>query len=149
MTATTIQRHCPKCRTPRLVEKRLSDRVTLIDVCPVCRGGWFDARELAAVLSVAIDDFRPSADAERTARICPRCGIPLARIHYPETRVEVDACVDCRGLWLDRGEFREIHRVRARLVKRQPAEAESEPPRNFREAVLRFVDRMLVRLHDH
>lgn len=96
-------RHCPKCKVPKLKHKTLSDGITGIDVCPSCLGGWFDATELARVLSVAVDRLSAPDDAELSDRPCPKCGIPLSGIDYPETEIEVDVCGHCHGIWLDRG----------------------------------------------
>lgn len=148
MSTSPIPRHCPKCREPQLVEKTLSDRETRIDVCPSCRGGWFDARELSSVLSVAVEKLTPPSDARKTTRICPNCGVPLSLIHYPETEIEVDVCEDCTGIWLDRGEFRGINRSRARYQDDSVFEQPSPAPASLREAVVNFVDRILVRIVD-
>lgn len=135
--------HCPKCRSVVLVEKPLSDDSTMIDICPKCRGAWFDAKELAAVLSVAVDKLRAPADAEKTSCICPRCGIPLSAIHYPETKIEVDVCDDCSGIWLDRGEFKGLNLARAQYQDKSKFE---EPPQNLKEAATRFLNRVVDRL---
>ena len=132
--------HCPKCRTTILKEKTLSDGDTHIDVCPRCRGGWFDSRELGAVLSVAVDSLKPDEDAEFTNCVCPKCGIPLKKIEYPETQIEVDVCDRCHGIWLDRGEFKGLNYARAQHQDKSKFE---EPPTTMREAATRFVDRVL------
>ena len=143
-----IPRHCPKCREPELVEKMLSDDATHIDVCPSCRGGWFDVSELAAVLSVAVDSLTPDDESLKTSRICPNCGVPLSQIMYPETSIEVDVCEDCSGVWLDQGEFRGINRARAQYQDRQKFAEEESKPTTMKEAVTQFVDRILIRIHD-
>jgi len=35
--------------------------------------------------------------------ICPRCKIPMMIVQYEG--IELDLCVDCRGVWFDRGEL--------------------------------------------
>lgn len=148
MSSNKIPRHCPQCREPQLVEKTLSDNTTLIDVCPQCRGGWFDVRELAAVLSVAVDSLRPPSDAPRTSRICPACGVPLSQFQYPETSIEVDVCQDCAGIWLDRGEFRGINKARGKHQDKLKFADPAPEPKSFKEAVILFVDRILIRYAD-
>ena len=100
---------CPKCRETLLQERLLSDDRTRMDVCPQCRGGWFDRSELDDVLSCAVDTLDLPDEPERTSCVCPRCFVPLAVVDYPETSVEVDVCEQCHGVWLDRGEFRAIN----------------------------------------
>ena len=148
MSSSEISRHCPKCREPKLIEKTLSDDTTKIDVCPRCRGGWFDARELAAVLSVAVDKLRAPSDAPRTSRICPQCGVPLAQIHYPETEIQVDVCEDCAGVWLDRGEFRGINKARGKFQDKLKFADPTPEPKSLKQAVVLFIDRILIRIAD-
>ena len=136
-----IEPHCPKCRDTILKEKSLSDG-THIDVCSQCRGGWFDSRELAAVLSVAVKNLDLPPETPITSRICPKCLIPLKQLAYPETQVEVDVCDECHGIWLDRGEFRTLNVARAR---HQDDSKFEEPPTTLTGAITSFVDRMLIK----
>lgn len=137
---------CPKCRTKSLVEKRLSDDTTRIDICPSCRGGWFDAQELATVLTVAVNQLKPAPDAPTTPYECPKCDISLHQIQYPETRIEVDVCNRCYGIWLDRGEFQRLNYERAKYQdKRKFPEA---APANMKEAATRFFNRVIDRFID-
>ncbi len=98
-----------------------------------------------AVLSCAVAELEVPRNVQRTSRICPRCGVPLSKIAYPETQIEVDVCEDCHGIWLDRGEFRGINEARARFQDKQKFEAPEVPPTTLKEAAVRFVDRVLVR----
>ncbi len=139
---------CPKCRETKLKVRTLSDDTTQMDICPDCKGGWFDGEELATVLSCALDDLDIPDDAEHTSCVCPKCFIPLARIDYPETSVEVDVCNDCGGIWLDRGEFKEINHQRAEFQDRLKFYDEFPRPRTLKQAVVRFIDRMVVRFAD-
>ena len=148
MTTRDIPRHCPRCREAHLEEKTLSDDITRIDVCPSCRGGWFDRRELATVLSVAVEGLSAPSDATKTSRICPNCGVPLSLINYPETSIEVDVCEECSGVWLDRGEFRGINKARAEHQDPLKFAEPTQEPENLKQAVVQFVDRILIRLRD-
>lgn len=105
-------------------------------------------RELAAVLSVAVDSLSPDSDAEKTSRICPNCGVPLSKIHYPETKIEVDVCEDCSGVWLDRGEFRGINKARGEHQDKLKFADPAPEPKTMKEAVIQFVDRILIRIAD-
>lgn len=142
-------RHCPKCISPVLKEKTLSDRMTKIDVCPECRGGWFDATELSRVLTVAVDDLAAPSNAHCSDRKCPKCRIALAQFHYPDTKIEVDVCSRCSGIWLDRGEFSQLnkdrgqHQDKSRLQEKELATLPK--PKTLKDAVISFVDRMMVK----
>jgi Zn-finger nucleic acid-binding protein len=84
--------------------KHFSEKVE-IDICKRCGGSWYDKDEMA----VHIDDVHvrtrlanfPEVGADSTVT-CPRCGGKMKLRH--EGEVEVDFCVECRGVWLDLGE---------------------------------------------
>ena len=109
-------------------------RVTDVDVkqCPNGHGMWFERDQLRRAKDNAdphIDwmDFDIWSHAEhfRLAEkpsTCPECGKEMATIEYGDTKVQVDVCPACRGIWLDEGEF-------ARIVEalRQEANAKSVP----------------------
>jgi Zn-finger nucleic acid-binding protein len=97
-----------------------------IDSCPECYGLWFDSEELklffeSADLSARILDedaasasapaaptraapASPTDTAER--RLCPTCSEPLFLSKLGRT--QVDYCLDCRGIWLDRSELEDL-----------------------------------------
>ena len=97
---------CPRCGVALEDErfKRFGPDV-IIDVCPSCRGTWYDRGELAKViddlsLQTRLIEF-PMA-GERSPIQCPRCSGDMRLRH--EGSVEVDACTSCNGVWLDLGE---------------------------------------------
>lgn len=104
---------CPKCETETLVEFKVE--AVKVDRCSSCDGIWFDARELGQLLS---EDARHVASLSRgggQAQLdgkrgrCPRDGSELLRVYSAADRsVIVDACGDCRGMWLDGGEFKKL-----------------------------------------
>ena len=57
-------------------------------------------------------DFGVFAAAEASAdgkgKKCPDWGRAMAVMAYPHSRVQIDACGDDHGVWLDRGEFDKI-----------------------------------------
>jgi len=104
---------CPKCETETLVEFEVE--AVKVDRCSSCDGIWFDARELGQLLS---DDAKNVASLNRggvQAQLdgkrgcCPRDGAELLRVYSAVDRsVVIDACGDCRGMWLDGGEFKKL-----------------------------------------
>jgi len=106
---------CPKCNNP--MEKQKIESVE-IDVCPHCAGVWFDQDELRK----AKDYVEPDANwmdfeiwkhedrfkfSQRPVK-CPKCNVDMVIINYDDTDVEIDYCPQCRGTWLDEGEFKNI-----------------------------------------
>jgi Zn-finger nucleic acid-binding protein len=89
-----------------------------LDQCSQCEGMWFDQGELKQV-SVLMDDrargfqVDPWDEVRKMSitvgkRKCPRCKAPMGIVCYPHPRVEVDVCLLCAGVWLDRDELNKI-----------------------------------------
>jgi Zn-finger nucleic acid-binding protein len=76
---------------------------------------WFDAQELSELLS---EDAKQVASLRRGSvheeldgkrGHCPRDAVELLRVYSAvETTVILDACPECRGIWLDDGEFEKL-----------------------------------------
>jgi Zn-finger nucleic acid-binding protein len=131
---------CPKCRNSSLKEARVKSVGVRIDHCPQCKGVWFDAQELETALDVASKELRlPAKARESESMYCPRCLSPLYHFEYPQTLVQVDMCKDCRGLWLDGGEFIEIKTVRQSLKRRGKLD-EYAMSGGIKGGLLRFID---------
>jgi Zn-finger nucleic acid-binding protein len=111
---------CPKCQAKLWHIDRAGN---LVEVCSGCRGMWFDGGELTVLLGV----YRrlESGSGTETAFDCLRCGAKLHELPYPKTNVAIDVCTDCKGVWLDRGEFEELEEHLSELVQSDdPAYAE-------------------------
>jgi len=102
---------CPKCTNPGLTELKVKGRAIRLDVCPGCKGLWFDRKELETLLSISVKQIKIPSDAEKRSNLCPRCQKPLYAFCYPCTMVIVDMCPHCQGIWLDADEFKEIKSV--------------------------------------
>ena len=86
-----------------------------LEGCSSCSGIWFDARELSQLLE---EDARQVAALRRGSAhqelegkrgFCPLDGSELLRVYSSINRaVIIDACADCRGIWLDGGEFEKL-----------------------------------------
>ena len=61
---------------------------------------------------------RPSHVEKKRSPMCPRCHVPL--IHYAYRRRDLDMCSQCGGVWLDRGEFKDLTRE-SDVYQSQPA----------------------------
>ena len=109
--------NCPKCNSETLSEFFVEE--VAVDRCSACDGIWFDAQELGRLLA---EDARQVASlrrgggnelAEGKKGRCPRDGADLMRVYSAvERTVVIDACPECRGIWLDGGEFEKLFAAR-------------------------------------
>ena len=108
---------CPKCQSETLVSHKIED--VGVDRCSACDGIWFDAQELGELLAEdakQVATLRRGSVREELAGKkgnCPRDGGELLRVYSAiEKIVIIDACPDCRGIWLDGGEFAKLFAAR-------------------------------------
>jgi hypothetical protein len=47
---------------------------------------------------------------------CPKCGMDLIEIDF--NGMKIDECTDCRGMWLDAGEFDAMARIDKPVLKK-------------------------------
>lgn len=88
------------------------------DYCPECLGVWFDRDELLYAKDekdqqlnwVDVDLWRDKGRFQLSAgyKHCPFCRTGLMEVSYDDSSVKVDFCKHCQGVWLDRGEFKQI-----------------------------------------
>ncbi len=97
---------CPVCKEPTFVVEYNDIE---LDLCPTCKGTWFDAGELELLLggSEAVDLV--AADSDEKARHCPVCPKTMEKVNIgPERRVIIDACPAGCGLWFDDKELHDL-----------------------------------------
>lgn len=137
---------CPKCGGTYLKEVKVKSTGMKVDHCPKCKGIWFDAQELEAVLKVASKELAVPSDARESAALsCPRCNVLLYQFQYPQTLVQVEMCKQCGGLWLDAGEFTEIKTIRKAMKRRGKLEEYALPP-GLKGTLIRFIDDAIAEL---
>jgi Zn-finger nucleic acid-binding protein len=120
---------CPKCKDSKLITKKVKGQSFQIDICPDCRGMWFDENELASLLKVPAKDVKVPPGAQGQDIYCPKCEKPLYVFCYPQTMVLIDMCKECEGIWLDAKEFQEIQSVRNALKKPEPPKKKMTCPK--------------------
>ena len=111
--------------------KTVSESGIDIDRCPTCRGAWYDFDELAALEATVADEDerRGMIDYAKHASTltCPVCDAPMHAFNYRAYNLELDACAERHGFWLDAGEaerVREVMKERvAGLARASSAEA--------------------------
>ena len=106
---------CPACGHNLKPTPLLSVQV---DQCPNCKGVWLDRDELRLAKDQADPDLgwmdfeiwkHPDLFEVGPRHLnCPKCQTDLLALRYGETKVQVDYCRTCQGIWLDRGEFKRI-----------------------------------------
>lgn len=89
-----------------------------VDYCPQCLGIWFEEDELRLAKDEKDENLKwldfdlwedyKKLKVSRGIRLCPSCRLPLYEVYYGDSGVIVDICNVCKGIWLDRGEFKKI-----------------------------------------
>lgn len=89
-----------------------------VDYCPKCLGLWFDSNELRLAkdnkeetlnwLDVDLWRDKHRFSVVRGHLHCPVDRAGLVGVHYDGFKTRVDFCRMCNGVWLDRGEFKQI-----------------------------------------
>ena len=89
-----------------------------VDYCPKCLGIWFDKDELRLAKDdedkeinwVDVDLWRDKLKfkVSHGGKHCPVDRAGLVQVKYDQSKVKVDFCKMCQGVWLDRGEFKQI-----------------------------------------
>jgi len=88
------------------------------DYCPRCLGIWFDKDELRLAKDfrdqnlnwVDVDLWRDKGrfEVSTSKKHCPVCRAMLVETKYDDSKIKIDFCKNCQGVWLDRGEFKQI-----------------------------------------
>jgi Zn-finger nucleic acid-binding protein len=105
--------NCPKCKTPTSVFNFESD--LNFDRCNTCSGMWLDQGEIARAAGGTEDFPEPerAKSGPMTDMTCPKCD--SSRLHEvafaPNTKIIVEACQKCMGVWLDSRELGQIQEI--------------------------------------
>jgi Zn-finger nucleic acid-binding protein/aminoglycoside phosphotransferase (APT) family kinase protein len=119
---------CPRCDDRALTVRGVGD--VELDGCDACGGVWLDSGELEGLLAQSLGPevavasgaqsgarllahARPLASHGVHALTCPACDEPLVRKRVAETKLDIDCCDVCDGLWLDGGELAALQRLQA------------------------------------
>jgi uncharacterized protein len=107
---------CPRGKKDTLKKARIGN--VQIDHCTECGGIWFDNDELRQAKDVKYENMNwldvdlwkdeTKFEISPSGRLCPRDRMPLYEVEYDNSKVRVDLCNICNGVWLDKGEFERI-----------------------------------------
>jgi Zn-finger nucleic acid-binding protein len=85
-----------------------------IDLCYGCGGVWLDRGELQEIVEKSggcdtlLNSIRPAEATGEKSRQCPVCRKRMEKAAFEDTPpVILDRCAD-HGIWLDRGELKEV-----------------------------------------
>jgi len=120
---------CPKCNHNL---KEITFKGVKIDECENCKGKWFDRDELRIAKDRTDDDLRwldfdlfdDNADkyhASPSQKRCPKDSTQLTSLQYIDSKVIIEKCDKCKGVWLDHDEFEKIIKYLENLVISKPA----------------------------
>lgn len=143
---------CPRCPAP--LQQHAFGPV-VVDGCDQCGGLWFDPHELAQLAAggreavLAAEAVFPPPGLAATpadqAGMCPKCQVALYEFQFPHTpEVTLDACPQCRGIWVDDRELEAIaRRLAPTTAPAPPAAPGPRPPlRQRARQVASFIQRV-------
>ena len=87
-----------------------------IDRCPLCDGIWLDESELGPVVRQSGSPDSPSATPKPCSDglTCPKCNGSMAPFNYAhDSRVFLNKCASCGGIWLESGQLELLAQYRA------------------------------------
>ena len=136
--------NCPLCKNE--LEKAIFYGVE-VDYCPLCLGLWFEDDELRLAkdkkdenlrwLDIDIWKRKNKFKIYLGERLCPACRLPLYEVYYGDSRIIVDFCSLCKGVWLDRGEFK-------RIIEYLRNKADSEILNNYTKILFQEAAEILI-----
>ncbi len=129
---------CPRDGAELIVDKH---RDIEVDRCPTCNGRWLDHDELGALeATVSRDEEQRLGTVEYAKRSseldCPVCGKRMRAFNYRAYNLEIDACEEEHGFWLDAGEEGRLRDIMGERVRGFARAASAE------EAWGRFLGRV-------
>lgn len=105
---------CPKCRNNLIT---INYQNIEVDRCSECEGIWFDAMEAEELKQIKGSENIDPGNQSKSEHFnhlqqeikCPRCqGKMLQMLDIDQYSIWYEQCRQCRGIWLDSGEFRKF-----------------------------------------
>jgi Zn-finger nucleic acid-binding protein len=121
---------CPVCHVP--LEPFEYHGVTIHE-CPNCEGKWFEGHELRQAIDKTDDDlrwldFQLFEDRDQKyalisgGKSCPSDSTKMLAVEYSHSKVQIDKCESCGGVWLSKAEFDKIISYLENLVVTETAD---------------------------
>jgi len=120
---------CPDCQKEL---EQISFRGIQIEECLHCKGRWFDREGLKKAKDNTDEDLR-WLDFDPFGReagqfkvvsegsMCPKCSVKMSSLTYENSKVTIDRCGNCQGIWLHHGEFKKIIEYLEHLIATESA----------------------------
>ena len=106
---------CPSCK--KKLDISILSNVE-VNYCSNCLGIFFEEEELRWAkdkkdknlrwLDIDLWEDVSKFRISREQKLCPSCRLPLYEVNYGDSKIKIDLCNLCYGIWLDRGEFLRI-----------------------------------------
>ncbi|MDP8263515.1 MAG: zf-TFIIB domain-containing protein [Candidatus Ancaeobacter aquaticus] len=106
---------CPNCSTD--MKRTVKDTVT-IDECQSCQGIWITkdhldelkAKEDRFIRWLDIPLWKEDKEHQMAVseKGCPQCGKKMYQVNYRGHEVILFLCMDCQGVWLEKGELEKL-----------------------------------------
>ena len=126
------------------MQEVLTRQGILIDVCPQCHGVWLDAGELNFFVrdktkrQVLTKNLKDLKNPTKIAPKCPKCQSEMQRGGFSPFFFQVEKCLSCHGLFLDKTEFQKLSKEKVfssiqkdRRVWGQRPQKEEKKPKSF------------------
>jgi Zn-finger nucleic acid-binding protein len=148
---------CPICQ--KSLSKAIFYKVE-VDYCPACLGIFFEEDELRQAkdekdknlrwLDIDLWQKEKEFQIAKAQKLCPKCEVPFYQVNYGNSKIKVDLCNLCSGIWLDRGEFKKIidylkekadYEILNNYLRNFLSEAKEifSGPETFKEEILDFL----------
>ena len=121
---------CPNCQHDL---KKQSLKGVWVDECDNCSGKWFDRDELRRAkdnvddnlrwLDFDLFDHKENKYQQSTSqKICPKDSSKMAALTYMDSKIVIDKCDVCQGVFLDNQEFEKIIKYLEKMVVTESAD---------------------------
>ena len=134
--------NCPKCEGK--LKQKLFNNVSIHE-CDSCFGMWFDKEELNRAKDSTDEDLRwldfdifeqkqNKYFKKESSRVCPRDESKLKTFTYFNSKISIEVCSMCQGIWLDSEEFERIIKyLEDKVVSETSGDYAKELARQFGE----------------
>jgi len=102
---------CLKCQKP--MKSFLTKKGVLLDVCPHCKGVWFDCGEIYFFTknkkTLRAYELKGLQNTKQIDQKCPKCHSEMQKGVFPFQPYEVEECLSCKGLFFDYKEVQKLY----------------------------------------